>query len=139
MSTWEPFSAPARHAFVRAQAVAQMFGSSSIGPEHVAFALAEADDDVGRAFANALDRDAIRARLGVASAPPAEEMTFSRETKRVIEAAFENARALNHALVGNGHIALGILDAEDPPKLAAGTEQIVLRAELQRLAEVETG
>src|ERR1700692_1968244 len=34
MSMWEPFSEGARHAVVRAQQVAQMFGSSTIGTDH---------------------------------------------------------------------------------------------------------
>ncbi len=131
---WEPFSASARHAVVRAQQIAQMFGSSSIETQHVAFALAEGDDDVGHLLANALDRGAIRERLGVARGAPQTEMVFSADAKRIIEAAFAEARKLNHDFIASAHMALAVLDLDDPPALAEGTDVRVLRAELARVA-----
>jgi ATP-dependent Clp protease ATP-binding subunit ClpA len=130
---WEPFSHSARHAVVRAQEVAQMFGAHFIGTEHMMFALAEADDPVGAALANAVDRDALRRQLGDVSRVPTAEMVFTPGAKRAIELAFENARRLNHNYIGTGHIALGILGTEPPP-LVAGHDVTSLRAALEAAA-----
>jgi ATP-dependent Clp protease ATP-binding subunit ClpA len=130
---WEPFSQSARRAVVRSQEVAQMFGANFIGTEHMMFALAEADDAVGAALANAVDRDEIRRRLGDVSQVPSTEMVFASGAKRSIELAFENARRLNHNHIGTAHIALGILGAEPPP-LLPGHDAATLRAALDLAA-----
>jgi ATP-dependent Clp protease ATP-binding subunit ClpA len=134
---WEPFSEPARHIFVRAQEVAQMFGSSTIGTEHMTFALAESDDEVGSALANAVDREAMRQLLGAVSASPTEEMTFTQGAKHSIELAFESARRLKQNFIGTAHIALGIVASSDPPPLVATTDSAVLRAALELAAKHE--
>jgi len=134
---WEPFTEPSRRAIVRAQEVAQMFGSSYIGTEHIAFALAEGDNDVGRLLAGAIDRDAMRALLGDVSHAPVEEMVFTTGAKRSIETAFENARRLGHNYIGLAHLALGILDSGDPLPLVAGCDAGRLRADLSRAASAE--
>jgi ATP-dependent Clp protease ATP-binding subunit ClpA len=134
---WEPFSEPARRVFVRAQQVAQMFGSSTIGTEHMTFALAEADDEVGSALANAVDREAMRQLLGAVSASPTEEMTFTRGAKQSIELAFESAHRLKQKFIGPAHLALGIVASSDPPPLVATTDSAVLRAALELAAKHE--
>ncbi|HEX3549420.1 MAG TPA: Clp protease N-terminal domain-containing protein [Candidatus Elarobacter sp.] len=134
---WEPFTASARHTIVRAKEVAQLFGCTEVDTPHVAFALAEGDDDVGRVFAVALDRDAIRDRLGTAQGEPGSEMVFSADTKRIVASAFAEARKLNHNFIGSAHIALAVLDLDDPPPLAAGADAGALRAELARAAEAQ--
>jgi ATP-dependent Clp protease ATP-binding subunit ClpA len=134
---WEPFSEPARHAIVRAQEVAQMFGSSYIGTEHITFALAERDDAVGEALAKAVDREAIRERLGAAGTTPVAEMVFTAGAKHSIERAFEAARRLNHNFIGTAHIALGILGSGDAPPMLDGTDVAALRVALERAAEDE--
>jgi ATP-dependent Clp protease ATP-binding subunit ClpC len=131
---WEPFSQGARRTVVRAQEVAHMFGSGSIGTEHIAFALAEGDDDVAGLLASSLDRDAIRERLGTLSEAPRREMNFTSDAKRTIERAFANARRLNHKSIGVAHIALGLLDAGEPPQLVAGGDVTALRAALDGAA-----
>jgi ATP-dependent Clp protease ATP-binding subunit ClpA len=131
---WEPFSEPARRAIVRAQEVAAMFGSTFIGTEHIAFALAEGDDDLGHLLAKSLDREAIRERLGGASSAPSQEMVFSTGAKRSIESAFENARRLNHSYIGPAHLALGILASGDPPPMLSGGDPEWLRAALDQVA-----
>jgi ATP-dependent Clp protease ATP-binding subunit ClpA len=131
---WEPFTEPSRRVIVRAQEVAQMFSSHFIGTEHIAFALAEGDNEVGRIFAGAIDRGAIRERLGEVSSAPVVEMVFTGGAKRAIETAFENARRLNHNYIGLAHLALGILDSGDTPPLVAGTDVGQVREELNRAA-----
>jgi ATP-dependent Clp protease ATP-binding subunit ClpA len=137
---WEPFGERARRTIVRAQEVAHLFGSGSIGTEHIAFALAEGDDEVGHLLANALDRDAIRARLGGVKEAPKQEMQFTAGAKRSIELAFVNARRLDHHYIGVAHLALGLLDGGDPlapgdpPALLPGGDIEALRAALAAVA-----
>ena len=131
---WEPFTERARHAVVRAQEVAQMFASNHIGTEHMAFGLAEGDDDVGRIMSTAIDRDALRDRLGGASTLPSAEMVFTSGAKRSIELAFENARRLNHNFIDTAHLALGMLAADDDLPLRADADLGTVRAELEQAA-----
>jgi ATP-dependent Clp protease ATP-binding subunit ClpA len=130
MTMWEPFSEPARRAIVRAQEVAQMFGANFIGTEHMIFALAEADDAVGAALTNAVDRDALREQLGNVSQAPVVEMVFTTAAKQSIELAFENARKLSHNYIGTGHVALGILASAEPPPLLPDHDADSLRLAL---------
>jgi ATP-dependent Clp protease ATP-binding subunit ClpC len=130
MTMWEPFSEPARRAVVRSQEVAQMFGANYIGTEHMVFALAEADDPVGAALTKAVDRNALRERLGNVTTAPVTEMVFTSAAKQSIELAFENARRLNHNFIGAGHIALGILASAAPPPLLPGHDPDALRVAL---------
>jgi hypothetical protein len=134
MTMWEPFSEDARRAVVRSQEVAQMFGANYIGTEHMIFALAEGDDAVGAALAKAVDRDALRKELGDVSRAPTDEMVFTAGAKRSIELAFENARRLDHNIIGTAHLALGILGTPDPPPLLPGEDIGVLRAALDLAA-----
>ncbi len=134
MTMWEPFSEPARRAVVRAQEVAQMFGANYIGTEHMVFALAEADNPVGAALTNAVDRDALREQLGMLSRAPTQEMVFTSAAKQSIELAFESARRLNHNFIGAAHLALGILRSVEPPPLLPGHDADSLRTALEEAA-----
>src|SRR5438309_2056232 len=129
MGMWEPFTEQARHAVVRAQEVAQMFGNNFIGTEHIVFALGDTDDDLGRVLANAVDRDQLRAELGGAGTAVQREMVFTPAAKRSIELAFEHARRLNHNYIAAAHLALGIVDSKCPP-LRTGVDLPVVQAEL---------
>jgi ATP-dependent Clp protease ATP-binding subunit ClpC len=137
VSLWEPFTEPARHAIVRAQEVAQMFASTYIGTEHIAFALAERDDELGRLLTNAVDRDRLRELLGGARGFPKPEMVFTPGAKRTIELAFENARRLGHDYIGAAHLTLGILASDDGIPLRSDADLNRLRAELDAIAATE--
>lgn len=135
MSLWEPFTQPARRMVVRSQEVAQLFGSRMIGTEHMIFALAEADDEVGAALTNAIDSDALRSRLGGASNAPSSELVFTSGAKQSIELAFEAARKLKQGFVAPPHLAIGILGSADPPPLLATSDAATLRVALELAAE----
>lgn len=137
MSMWEPFTEPARLAIVQAQNVAQLFGSSFIGTEHMLFALADRDDALGALLAGAVDRDAIKVRLGTATQAPQAEMKFTEEAKRSIELAFMHARRLGQNFIGAPNLALGILDAE-PPVLVEGASRAGLQAAIESVARKDT-
>ena len=130
----EPFSMPARRAVARAQEVAHLFGSPFVGAEHMAFALGEGDDDVGHLLAKALDREAIRERLGAVAGAPVEDMAFSGGAKRSIAGAFEHARRLGQHAIEPAHLALGVLDDADRPRLLPAADPEQLREALERVA-----
>ena len=134
---WEPFTQSARHAIVRAQEVAQMFASNYIGTEHIAFALAEGDDDLGRLMTNTIDREQLRDVLGGAARPPQTEMVFTTGAKRAIELSFENARRLNHNSVAAAHLGLGILAEKGSVPLRPDVDLERVRAELDAIAAAE--
>jgi ATP-dependent Clp protease ATP-binding subunit ClpC len=121
---------------VRAQEVAVLFGGSSVGTEHVLFALADGDDELGALLAGALDRDAIRQRLAAVSGAPGAELQFSDGAKRTVALAFANARRLGHNFIGPAHLALGALEAEPPP-LAGAVSGAEVRTVLEHLAQDE--
>ena len=128
---WEPFAEDARRTIVLAQEVAQMFASNFIGSEHITFALADRDDEVGRLLAQSVDRDAIKERLGAAGRAPGPEMMFNREAKRTIELAFVNARRLDHNYIDVAHLALA-LRAQDPIALVHADRLEVANAFVHR-------
>jgi ATP-dependent Clp protease ATP-binding subunit ClpA len=136
---WEPFSERARRAVVRAQQVAQTFGSSTIGTEHLAFALAEGDYRLGETLAHAIDRDGLRERLGAVSASPSAEMTFTGGAKHAIELAFSNAHRLDQGYIGSAHLALGVLESGDPLPLRPEVDLDALRAAIDRIAQAGEG
>jgi ATP-dependent Clp protease ATP-binding subunit ClpC len=135
---WEPFTERARHAIVRAQEVAQMFASTYIGNEHIAFALAESDDELGKALTDAIDRDELRELLGGARGFPKSEMVFTGGAKRTIELAFENARRLGQDFIGAAHVALGILGSEEGIPLRPGVDPEALRDRIEAIAANDT-
>jgi ATP-dependent Clp protease ATP-binding subunit ClpC len=135
---WEPFTAKARHAMVRAQEVAVLFGGPSVGTEHVLFALADNDDALGAVLAGALDRDAIRRALGAVGGAPRAELQFSDGAKRTVALAFANARRLGHNFIGPAHLALGALEAE-PPALAGAVSAAEVRTAVERLTQDDDG
>jgi ATP-dependent Clp protease ATP-binding subunit ClpA len=135
VSMWEPFTEPARRMIVRSQEVAQLFSSPMIGTEHMIFALAETDDEVGAALTKAIDSDALRSKLGAASNPPSHEMVFTSGAKQSIELAFEAARKLKQGFVAPPHLAIGILGSADPPPLLATIDAATLRVALEFAAE----
>jgi ATP-dependent Clp protease ATP-binding subunit ClpC len=112
-----------------------MFGSTTIGTEHLAFALDEGGDATATALAQSLDREAIKQRLGVTRGAPSTEMVFGVSAKRAIEYAFENARRLGHNFIGTPHLALGMLATDDPPPLVGGVDLTMLRARLDAVAQ----
>lgn len=130
-----PFDDAGHHTIVRAQEVALMFGAASVGPIHLAFALAEGEDGVAQTLAGAFDRGAMRALLGAASSEPSASMLFSEDMKSAIAAAFAAAHGRRPFVVDRAMLALGLLDADAAPRLAAGIDRDRLRERVATLAQ----
>lgn len=134
--TWAPFDDAGHHTIVRAQEVALMFGAASVEAVHLAFALAEGEDDVAQTLAGAFDRDAMRALLGAASREPSASMLFSEDVKSAIAAAFAAAQRRVPFVVDRAMLALGLLDAGAAPRLAPGVDREALRERIASLVPV---
>jgi ATP-dependent Clp protease ATP-binding subunit ClpA len=135
---WEPFTKPARTVIARVQETAQLFGSPVIGIEHFLFALAGGDDELAAVFARALDRDAVKARLGAVGREPTDETTFAEPAKHAIALSFQHALRLGQHFISAPHLALGVIEAEPPPLTDAVTLDEV-RDEVERLARAYDG
>jgi four helix bundle protein len=95
---------------------AQRFNHEYIGTEHILLGLLKEGSGVGVTVLKTLDVDIKKLRLDVEKlverGPKAVTMGKLPQTpgsKKVIEYAIEEARALNHNYVGTEHILLGLL------------------------------
>jgi hypothetical protein len=110
------FTEQARRVVVRAQEEAVALGHGYIGTEHLLLALAAPDDGVaGRALASlGVERAAVLTevvrRVGRGEdEPPVGRIPFTPKSKKVLELALREARALKHDYIGSEHVLLAIV------------------------------
>ncbi len=113
---FERFTDRARKVMALANQEAQRFNHEYIGTEHILLGLVKEGSGVGATVLKNLDVDVKKLRLEVEkmvkSGPDMVTMGKLPQTprsKKVIEYAIEEARALNHNYVGTEHILLGLL------------------------------
>ncbi len=117
---FERFTDRARKVMALANQEAQRFNHEWIGTEHILLGLVKEGSGVGATVLKNLDVDVKKLRLEVEklvkSGPDMVTMGKLPQTpksKKVIEYAIEEARALNHNYVGTEHILLGLLREAD--------------------------
>jgi len=95
---------------------AQRFNHESIGTEHILLGLIKEGSGVAANVLRNLGVDLKRVRMEIEKkVPSGHEMVtmgrlpFTPRAKKVIELAFEEARALGHNYVGTEHLLLGLL------------------------------
>jgi hypothetical protein len=117
---FERFTEHARRIVVRAQEEAVALGHRYIGTEHLLLALAASDAGVaGRALASlGVEHDAVLtevvSRVGRGEGePPAGQIPFTPKSKKVLEFALREARALKHDYIGGEHVLLAIVRERD--------------------------
>jgi hypothetical protein len=113
----ENFTDPARRAMLIALEEAERLGQDYLGTEHLLLGLVAEGRGLAAAVLKRLGIDEQRARIefakrlapaapgGVSPSKPAQ----TPRTKKAIEYAVEEARALDHAFLGTGHLLLGLL------------------------------
>lgn len=119
---WEPFTEAARRALTLAQQEAQQRGVAYIGTEHLLLAMAAGDCVAGQVLCKlGVNRARLQAEVEaiIGVSPPSDSPPegFTPRVKRVIELAFEHARAMSHNYIGTEHLLLGL--AEDNQGVAA--------------------
>jgi ATP-dependent Clp protease ATP-binding subunit ClpC len=117
------FTEKVRMAVFAAQEVAERYGESEIGPEHLLSALLEDSGGVAAAILQraGVSREALRAdlerRLPRKEAVSGEQTRLTAAGKQVIDLAYVEARRLNSNSIGTQHLFLGI--AAEEQSLAA--------------------
>jgi ATP-dependent Clp protease ATP-binding subunit ClpC len=117
------FTEKARMAVFAAQEVADRYGESEIGPEHLLLGLLEDSGGVAAAILQraGVSREALRAdlerRLPLKEAVSGERKRLTAAGKQVIDRAYVEARRLNSNSIGTEHLFLGI--AAEEQSLAA--------------------
>ncbi len=145
---WEPFTERARRSIVLAQEEAQRLGNNYIGTEHLLLGIISEGESVAAKVLENLDvnlqkvRSEVEAIVGKGSQTTQQEMVFTPRAKRVIELAFEEARALAHNYIGTEHLLLGLV--REGEGVAArvlanlGVDPAKIRSEITKLLGVET-
>src|SRR6187397_1391372 len=119
---YERFTDRARKVMQLANQEAQRFRHEYIGTEHVLLGLLAEGSGVAANVLKNLDIDLRKIRLEVEkvarSGPDLEDQLLGRlpqtpYTRKVIEYAIEEARALNHNYVGTEHLLLGLLREQE--------------------------
>ena len=112
---FDRFNDSAKRVLALAQDEAIRFNHNYIGTEHILLGLVREDGLASRLLHEAgVELEKVRKAVGFvigrgdAPTTPAE-ITMSPRTKKVIELAIDEARRLNHALVGSEHLLLGLL------------------------------
>jgi ATP-dependent Clp protease ATP-binding subunit ClpC len=119
---FERYTEHARRLLFYARYEAGQLGSTSIEPEHVLLGLARVGQGVAGRILAASDlsltglRSEIKARTTCGEIlPTSVEIPFSPETKRVLDAAAQEADRLAHGYIGAEHLLLGLLREEGSP------------------------
>lgn len=145
---WEPFTERARRSIVLAQEEAQRLGNNYIGTEHLLLGIISEGESVAAKVLENLSvslekvRGEVEAIVGKGSQPSTQEMVFTPRAKRVIELAFEEARALSHNYIGTEHMLLGLV--REGEGVAArvlanlGIDPQKIRAQITQLLGVES-
>jgi ATP-dependent Clp protease ATP-binding subunit ClpC len=122
-AVFERFTERAVKAVVHSQREARGMGDEAVAPHHLLLGLVAEDRSAAGFLAPAIRieraREACRAALGKRGAPQAAtglatDVPFSAASKRVFVAAVEFSRNMGCNFISPDHIALGLVDLDDP-------------------------
>jgi ATP-dependent Clp protease ATP-binding subunit ClpC len=144
------FTARVRRALQAAREAAHALGNDHVGPEHMVLGLIRdrAGSAVSALIACGVDlatlesviEDAMRAQR-TTSRESGPDLSYTSDSKRVLERAMEAARDLASAHVGTEHLLLGLLADEHSDArrllLTAGVTDEVVRTHISRLSANE--
>src|SRR5918997_3288448 len=112
---FERFTERARKVVVLAQDEAARLRHDYIGTEHLLLGLIREEEGVAALSLDAwgVTLDGVRERVGrlvgYGEEPPGQQVPFKPLSKRVLEAALEEALGLGHDHIGTEHLLLGLL------------------------------
>ena len=145
---WEPFTERARRSIVLAQEEAQRLGNNYIGTEHLLLGIISEGESIAAKVLENLGislqkvRGEVEAIVGKGNPASQQEMVFTPRAIKIIELAFEEARALAHNDIGTEHLLLGLV--REGEGVAArvlsdlGVDPAKIRTEITKLLGVET-
>lgn len=116
MGPFDRFNDRAKRVLALAQDEAIRFNHNYIGPEHLLLGLVREGEGVAARTLQTLGAELSKVRKALEfqvgrgeSSIPANEITLTPSTKKVIELAVDEARRLGHSQVGTEHLLLGIV------------------------------
>ncbi len=135
------FTKRARHVLTLAQEEAQRFQHNYIGTEHLLPGLVREEEGIAAQVLSNLGievdqvRHAVEAIIGRGGRLVLGELGLTPRAKKVMELALEEARRLNHRLIGTEHLLLGLI--REGEGIAAGVlESLGLQLEQVRTETV---
>jgi ATP-dependent Clp protease ATP-binding subunit ClpC len=132
---FERFTERARQVVVLAQDEARDLRHNSIGTEHIVLGLLREREGLAARTLEDLGvtTEAVRARLvaGAGDRRDTGQIMFLPPAKRALDAALEQADAMNHPMIGTEHLLLGLVDdAESVGSRALGVAPERVRSHL---------
>lgn len=116
---WQRFTERARKVVFYAQEEAQKIGEGYVSTEHILLGLCREPDSTAALALERLGISLNRVRgetekqLPRGEARPSQDMTLTPRAKRVIDLAYDEARALNNNFIGTEHLLLGLIREGD--------------------------
>ena len=112
---WQRFTERARQVVFYAQEEAGRFGENLVDPGHLLLGITRVPESVGALILVDLGvslkavREAVEAQAARGEAHTGQDMQLTPAAKKVIDLAYEEARALSDNYVGAEHLLLGLI------------------------------
>jgi ATP-dependent Clp protease ATP-binding subunit ClpC len=112
---FERFTDRARRVVVRAQDEARMLDHNYVGPEHVLLGLIHEGSGLAAKVLESLGisgetvRQRVEEIIGRGKQAPSGRIPFTPQSKKLLELALQESRALGHSYIGTEHILLGLI------------------------------
>jgi len=119
---FDKFTLKAQDALNQSQEVADRYNHQQIEPEHLLLAILEQDEGIALEVLQKLgsDPNAVKQKvdetlkkLPQITGSGADQAYLSPRAKKILDAAFQEARRLNDEYVSIEHLMLGVIDAQD--------------------------
>lgn len=112
---WEKFTERSRRIIYKAQEEAHRYGHPNVGTEHLVLGILDEPDSAAARVLAILGEGLERIRVQVIAAMPpgakatGESLGFTRDARRAVELAQDEATQAGADHIGSGHLLLGIL------------------------------
>ncbi len=116
---WQRFTERARQVVFYAQEEASKWGGNFVSPEHLLAGMTRVPENVGAVILERLGVSLEAVREGVqkgfhpGAGKSGQDMLLTPAAKKVVDFAYEEAKALKHNYIGGEHLLLGLLRQED--------------------------
>jgi len=112
---WQRFTERARRIVFFAQEEAGRLGENHVGTEHLLLGLTRESDSAAAKMLESMSismdrvREEVKSQVTKGEHRLSEDMQLTPRAKRVIDLAYDEARALQHDYIGSEHLLLGLI------------------------------